>query len=673
MPSSYPLGDPTRLGARLHGAATNVAVYSTAGDYGGSVSFCVLDDDGTERRFPLSTTPAGIWHARIDGLSPGLRYGFRASGPTDPARRIYFNPATLLVDPYALALTGTGTPRGRYSVLVDTTFDWGNDHPSRTRLADSVIYETHVRGFTMTHPDVEPKLRGTYAGLASPVILDYLVGLGVTAVQLLPVHESLTEQRLLDRNLTNYWGYSTIGYFSPNSRYATGSRGQQVNEFKAMVKALHAAGLEVILDVVYNHTAEGPIDQPALAWRGLANDAYYRFDPNNPTRYADTTGTGNSLNAGRLQTLQTITDSLRYWVTEMHVDGFRFDLAGELLRQHDNPDRAAAFVDLLYQDPIINKVKIIAEPWDIGSYDLGYFAPGWSEWNDRCRNTIRSFWLTNTPIGELATRIAGSSDAFQGTHRGPDASINYVASHDGRTVNDLVTFAVKHNEANGDHNTDGPDETAVNYGSEGPSVDAAVEALRTRAIRNLLTTALVCQGVPMLLGGDERRRTQQGNNNAYCQDNPISWYDWTPTPAASAMTAFVTAAIALRRNHPALRRITFLTGAPGPTGHLDITWFGPDGQSPNWDNGAPFLGFVLAGDLTDRVDADGAALVDRDVAVLINNTSGDVTVTVPGRPDAPYTTLLTTATDTGSPPAAAPSGTVSVPAQAIVVATAARA
>jgi isoamylase len=671
MPGCAP-GDPNRLGATWDGTVTNLAVVSNVAEFGGTVTACVLADDGTEQRFALYPTPAGVWHGRISGLAPGQRYGFRAAGPYDPSRGLFFDPAVLLTDPYARALTPdpSGGPRSRHSVVVDAVFDWGGDSPPRIAHADSVIYETHVRGLTMQHPDVAPAQRGTFAALASQPLIEYLTGLGVTAVELMPVHEFVSEQRLLDKGLVDYWGYSTLGYFAPHSGYSSsGTTGQQVTEFRTMVKALHAAGIEVLLDVVYNHTAEGAPGQPALCWRGLANASYYRLDPDDPARYVDTTGTGNSIDPSRFDALRLITDSLRYWVQEMHVDGFRFDLAAELLRQHGSADRAAAFLDLLYQDPVLSTVKLIAEPWDSAQgdpYQLGSFPPPWGEWNDRSRDTIRRFWLAGGGIGELATRLAGSSDVFVGTRRGPEASINYVASHDGRTANDLVTYQDKHNEANGENNTDGPGfEFSSNFGVEGPTGDAATAAARTRAVRNLLLTLLLCQGTPMLLGGDERRRTQQGNTNAYCQDNPISWYDWSGDPQADDMIGFVTRAIGVRRAHAALLRNRFLAGA-GAGALPDVTWFGRDGAAPRWDGGDRFLGMLLAGDATGRLNAQGGAINDDDVAVLVNGSDTAATVPVPGRPGASYTVAITT--DDG--PAAGPSSSVLVPPYAVVVATA---
>ncbi|HKU11344.1 MAG TPA: glycogen debranching protein GlgX [Sinomonas sp.] len=670
-------GDPTRLGAAWDGTATNLAIYSSAGDYGGSVSVCILADDGGEQRLPLFPTPAGVWHGRITGLAPGQRYGVRVSGPHDPSRGLFFDPNVLLIDPYARALTPdpSGDPRRRQGVVVDGRYDWGDDRAPRIPLADSVIYESHVRGLTMRHPAVEPAKRGTYAGLAHPEVIGYLKNLGVTAVELMPVHESVSEPELLARGLVNYWGYETLGFFAPQGRYSSsGTRGEQVTEFRDLVKALHAEGLEVILDVVYNHTGEGGPGDPPLFLRGLANEVYYRLDPGNPGAYFDTTETGNSLDPGRLQSLRLITDSLRYWVEEMHVDGFRFDLAAELLRQHGLVDRAAAFVDLLGQDPSLAQVKLIAEPWDVGqtdSYEAGSFQPGWSEWNDLTRDGVRSFWLDGGRTGDLATRLAGSSDRFEGTHRGPEASINYLASHDGRTANDLVTYSAKHNEANGNNNTDGPSfEFAVNFGVEGPSDDPAIEGPRAQAVRNMLATLLLCQGVPMLLGGDERRRTQQGNNNAYCQDNELTWYDWADTPRTTAMTTFVSTLIAVRRAHPALRRNVFLTGKPGPGGLADITWFGVDGGAPDWSASSGFLGCLLAGDATGRSDPAGRALLDSDVVVLLNGTAQAASVAVPGRAGSAWTVILTTDTDTGAPPAGGTTGTtLTVPARTVLVAT----
>jgi isoamylase len=664
-PGGATRGDGAVLGAIPDGGGTNFAVFASSAAHGGAVTLCLLDDAGGERRVPM-WREHDVWTARVPGVGPGQLYGYRATGTRDPSRGLLFDGSRLLLDPYARAMTPVdpAQPRLLRSVVADGSFDWAGDRPPRRPWRDTVLYETHVRGISATHPGVPEGRRGTYAGLASAPVLDHLAGLGVTAVELMPVHQHLDEPFLLDRGLRNYWGYSTIGFFAPHAAYsAGGTRGEQVRELKEAVRALHARGLEVILDVVYNHTAEGSAGDPALAFRGLANDVYYRSDPADPGRYTDTTGTGNSLDTGRPEVLRLIMDSLRYWVTEMHVDGFRFDLAAELARQHGYVDRLSAFFDLVYQDPVLGRVKLIAEPWDVGapdSYQVGRFPDGWAEWNDHVRDTVRDFWRGRAPAADLGNRLGGSSDLFGASRRGPDASVNFVTAHDGKTLADLVTYAGKHNEANGESNRDGAgDDRADNYGVEGPTADVAISTLRRRQRRNLLGTLLVAQGVPMIAGGDEIGRTQRGNNNAYCQDNEISWYDWSATDDAARMTAFVRRAVALRLGHPALRRTGFLTGGPPDAALPDVSWFGADGQpmSPaRWnDPGGHFLGFLLAGD---RVDPSGdgepgGGERDADVLVLLNAGPDEVRVPLPGRRGAAYTVALDTAAEDGAGSAAA--------------------
>ncbi|WP_206503060.1 glycogen debranching protein GlgX [Streptomyces chrestomyceticus] len=664
-PASPAPGDPYRLGAHWDGSGTSFAVYSSAGAYGGSVELCLLGEGG-ERRLPMAVD-CDIWHTYVPGAGPGQGYGYRAHGPFAPARGLRFDPSRLLLDPYARILKPTGE-RTLLPLLADPAFDWGDDRAPRHPWSRTILYETHVKGLTARHPEVPAPLRGTYAGLAHPAVIGHLNRLGVTAVELMPVHQFLPEPFLLDRGLTNYWGYSTIGFFAPHAAYSsTGHEGGQITEFKAMVKALHAAGIEVILDVVYNHTAEGPPDDPTLSFRGLANEIYYRLDPADPARYVDTTGTRNTLNAGRPEVLRLIMDSLRYWITEMHVDGFRFDLAATLARQYGYVDRLAAFFGLLHQDPVVGRAKLVAEPWDVGapdSYQVGRFPPGWNEWNDRYRDTVRDFWRGRPAVGGLASRIAGSADLYAPERRGPDASVNFLTCHDGMTLTDLVTYAQKHNEANGEHNRDGTDDNrSANYGVEGPTRDPVIVSVRERQRRNLLATLLLSQGCTMLHGGDELGRTQGGNNNAYCQDNPTSWYDWSaPTP----LTDFVRRAVALQRDHPVLRRTAFLTGSGNPP---DIAWYDREGRPmtpARWDDPATrFLAFLLAG--------DRAAAPDTDLLALLNSGADTVDFPVPGRPGAVYEVVLDTTAPDGAPAASATLKTgdvCTVPARTVWVATA---
>jgi isoamylase len=657
-------GNPRQLGATWDGTATNFAVFSSTAAYGGSVTLALLDDAPgggiTERREPM-WPDQDVWSCRVPGVGPGQRYGYRVSGPYDPGRGLRFDPSVLLADPYAYAFTPADPtqPRRMYSVVVDPAFDWGEDRPPRRPWSNTVVYETHVKGLTARHPEVSQEQRGTYAGLTHPAVLEHLTGLGVTAVELMPVHQFVPEQVLLDRQLTNYWGYSTLGYFAPHAAYSSsGNRGAQLREFREMVRALHAAGLEVVLDVVFNHTAEGESEQPALSFRGLANEVYYRLDPTDPSRYIDTTGTGNSLDAGRPEVLRLICDSLRWWVTGMHVDGFRFDLAAALARQHGSVDRLAAFFDLLYQDPVLSGVKLIAEPWDVGvsdSYEVGRFPVGWVEWNDTYRDIVRDFWRGRGQRRDLASRVAGSSDIYGSTRRGPDASMNFLTAHDGMTLADLVSYARKHNEANGEANRDGaPDDRSTNHGVEGPTDDPVVRAVRARHRRSLLATMLISQGVTMIGGGDELGRTQGGNNNAYCQDGPMSWYDWTSTEDSRAMTAFTAYAVRLQATHPALRRRSFLTGTTDGAGTLrDVTWIGADGaglSDDDWaDPDARFLGWLLAGDRVDLLDAEGVPLIDDDVLVLTNAGAEPVTLPLPGRPGATWTIELDSSFVDGTP------------------------
>ena len=651
---SWP-GRPYPLGAASGPDGTNFAVASTIAT---GVTLCLFDAAGGERQLPLLERDAGVWHGFVPGVRPGQRYGYRVSGPYEPALGLRCNPNKLLLDPYARAVAGEidwvdavfgytpGTPDGfsgldsaphvPRGLVVDGGFDWGSDSPPAVPYSDTIIYETHVKGFTQFHPGVPPELRGTYAGLASPAALDHLTSLGVTAVELLPVHQHADDGFLRARGLNNYWGYSTLGFFAPHAGYSAevraGRQGGQVAEFKGMVKALHAAGLEVILDVVFNHTAEGNHLGPTLSFRGLDNQAYYRLVADDPRFYFDTTGTGNSLNPDDPNCLRLIMDSLRYWITEMHVDGFRFDLAVALARENGGFDRVSAFFDLISQDPVVSRVKLIAEPWDVGqpdSFDLGNFPALWSEWNGKYRDTVRDFWRGGAgTLPDLATRLTGSADLYGPSSRRPNASINFVTSHDGFTLRDLVSFDQKHNEANGESDNDGTDDNlSWNCGAEGPTEDPEILALRARQSRALLATLMLSLGVPMLLGGDELGRTQRGNNNAYCQDNEISWFDWGSVD--NDLLAFTRALIAARRRHHALRRRRFASGALRD----DIEWFTPAGSAmtdSDWSAGWT-RSVVAYFDGTRDADRDdrGRPMLDDDLLLLINGWWEPLTFTLP--------------------------------------------
>ncbi|BCJ47605.1 glycogen operon protein GlgX homolog [Actinoplanes ianthinogenes] len=639
----FPLG--ATAGEQFGVAGTNFAIASSVAD---RVTLCLFDAEGRETQVPVRDNDADVWHVFVPGVGPGQAYGYRVGGPWLPDRGLRCNPAKLLLDPYAKAISGSVTfgpevlgqdeadpakpsaldsaphvPRG---LVTDPAFTWADRIRPRYDYSDTVLYEIHVKGFTMRHPDIPAELRGTYAGLAHEAAIGYLTGLGVTTVELLPVHQSVPEAFLTGRNLTNYWGYNTIGYFAPHNGYSAavraGQPGGQVAEFKAMVDALHRAGLEVVLDVVFNHTAEAGPDGPALCFRGIDNTAYYRTVPGDPGVYVDTTGCGNSLNAGDPITLQLMLDSLRYWITEMHADGFRFDLAPTLARQEGAYDKVSAFLDMVAQDPVVSQVKLIAEPWDVGqvdSYDLGRFPPLWREWNGKYRDTMRNFWASRpVGIGEFATRFTGSSDLYGRSGRRPTASVNLITVHDGFTLRDLVSYNDKHNEANGEHNHDGTDDNASwNCGAEGATDDPGILALRARQSRAMLTTLLLSFGVPLLLGGDEIGRTQRGNNNAYCQDNEITWFDWASRD--EALKDFTTRLIAFRQSHPVFRRRRFLTGAEAS----DLRWFTPSGKpmdGGDWaDPGARAIAIYLDGsDAPDRA-GDGTLLLDDDFLVLVNS------------------------------------------------------
>ena len=664
------------LGATSDDEGANFALFSPAAT---SVDVCLFDDDGAQTRVPLRESTGHVWHGYVRGVGPGSRYGFRVDGPFDPRKGLRFNANKLLVDPYARALDGEfllddavfGFPAGHdgavghddtvrddrdsapyvpKSVVVRDEFDWSGDRRPNRPWADTVLYETHVRGFTMRHPSVPPELRGTFAGLAHPAAVEHLTSLGVTAIELMPVHHFVSEVGLLRRGLTNYWGYNTLGYFAPHAGFSSsGSRGQQVTEFKQMVKAMHDAGIEVILDVVYNHTAESDELGPTLAFRGIDNAGYYRL--RDGRYYVNHTGTGNTLNLGERHTLALVTDSLRYWVTQMHVDGFRFDLASTLTRSATGVDKRSAFLAVVHQDPVLSQVKLIAEPWDLGEggYQLGGFPPPWSEWNDRFRNSARDFWLRGpTGVRELGTRLSGSSDLYQGDGRRPYASINYVTCHDGFTLHDLVTYADKHNDANHENNRDGPnDNHNWNCGHEGETDDSAVNRIRDRAIRGLLSTMLLSTGVPMLSHGDEIGRTQRGNNNTYCQDNELSWIDWTN--ADHALLDFTRRVIALRRAHPVFRQGSFFTG--GAAAHVDgvdapahgdsdgvkdLAWFGVDGAEMTasaWnDTRARTLAMRLSGNDIRQLGPRGERIVDQSFLVVFHGGLEPVVFMLPGEP-----------------------------------------
>jgi glycogen operon protein len=640
-------GRPYPLGAAYDGGGTNFSMFSEAAE---AVELCLFDDEGGEERLRMEEVDAFCWHAYLPAVAPGQRYGYRVHGPWAPGRGQRCNPAKLLLDPYAKAIEGQvdwdqacfpynfgdensrndddSAPFVPRSVVHNPYFDWGNDRPPDIQLNESVIYEVHVKGFTIRHPEIPEAQRGTYSGLAHPAAIEYLTRLGVTAVELLPVHQFVHDAHLVDQGLRNYWGYNSIGFLAPHNSYAaTGQRGEQVAEFKAMVRALHEAGIEVILDVVYNHTAEGSHLGPVLSMKGIDNAAYYRLVADDKRFYYDTTGTGNSLNVGHPHTLQLIMDSLRYWVTEMHVDGFRFDLAASLARQFHEVDRLSAFFDLIQQDPIVSQVKLIAEPWDIGEggYQVGNFPALWSEWNGRYRDTVRDFWRGQpATVGEFASRLTGSSDLYQADTRHPGASVNFVTAHDGFTLRDLVSYNDKHNEANGEGGSDGESyNRSWNCGVEGDTDDKAILALRRRQQANFLTTLLLSQGVTMLLGGDESGRSQRGNNNAYCQDNEISWHDWDRVD--DDLLDLTRRLIALRREHPVLRRRRWFQGR-SIRGSVDLGWCKPDGSEMGDDDwnarSASSVGlFLNGGAITDR-DRRGQR-VTGDSFLLLFNAHGD--------------------------------------------------
>ena len=652
LPRTRP-GRPYPLGATWDGGGVNFALF---GEHATAVALCLYDerDPGKEiRQVRIEQRTDQVWHVYVPGIRPGALYAFRVNGPYEPRQGHRFNPAKALLDPYAKAIAGTlqwndaffgyraGDPAGDVqpddrdsapylpkSVVIDPAFDWEGDRPPLTRWSRTVIYEVHVKGFTRLHPEVAPELRGTYAGLAAPAAVRHLTELGVTAVELLPVHHSVTEKYQADRGLANYWGYNSIGFFCPDSRYsASGHLGQQVDEFKQMVKTLHRAGIEVILDVVYNHTAEGNHLGPTLSFRGIDNAAYYRLSPEDPRYHVDYTGTGNTLNMRHPRTIQLMMDSLRYWVLDMHVDGFRFDLAAALARELHDVDRLSAFFDVIHQDPVISQVKLIAEPWDLGEggYQVGNFPVGWAEWNGKYRDTIRRYWRGDAgQVAELAYRLTGSSDLYEMGGRRPYASVNFVTAHDGFTLADLVSYEAKHNLANGEDNRDGTDDNSSwNCGVEGPTADPKIVALRERQMRNFLATLFLSQGIPMLLAGDEIGRTQRGNNNAYCQDNELSWLAWPPAETGRRLMDFTRRLIRLKHENPVFHRRTFFQGRRIQGSAVkDLAWLRSDGQEmtdEEWpDSGSRSLGLRLSGDAIEEVDDMGEPIVGDTFLILLN-------------------------------------------------------
>jgi glycogen operon protein len=650
-------GNPYPLGATWDGSGVNFAIFSENAEH---VDLCLFESDGEdEQRVRMTEQTDLVWHCYLPDVRPGQRYGYRMHGRYEPRRGHRFNPAKLLIDPYAKRIDGSvewddslfGYRIGGgedeaderdsaafvpKSVVVNHAFVWGNDRQLRTPLDRTLIYEVHVKGFTQLHPEVPEELRGTYAGFGSAASIDYLSNLGITAVELMPVHQHADERHLVERGLTNYWGYNTIGFFAPDVRYS--ATGEPVSEFKTMVKRLHDAGIEVILDVVYNHTGEGNHLGPTLSFRGIDNAAYYRLNPDDPSTYVDYTGTGNTLDATSPRVLQLIMDSLRYWITEMHVDGFRFDLASALARELHDVDKLGSFFDIIHQDPIINQVKLIAEPWDVGpgGYQVGNFPVGWAEWNGKYRDTVRRFWKgVGGQAAELAYRLSGSSDLYAGSGRRPHASINFVTSHDGFTLNDLVSYELKHNEANGESNEDGErNNESMNFGVEGPTDEDAVIEAREKQKRNVLATLLLSQGVPMLLGGDEIGRSQHGNNNGYAQDNQISWFSWNRAQRDRRLLAFTRALIRLLKSHPVLRRRRFFQGRQIRGSRVkDLTWLAPDGTEmtdEQWqETGVRTLAVQFAGDAIEERGPRNERVIDDTLLVIFNADERPVAFTLP--------------------------------------------
>ena len=673
-------GKPFPRGATWDGEGVNFSLFSANAD---RVELCIFDPSGRRelQRITLREHTAEMWHAYLPEARPGMLYGYRVYGPYDPARGHRFNPNKLLIEPYAKHIEGSlrwsdahfgyrvghsradlsfdrrdsapGMPRCR---VIDPAFTWGDDRPPRVPWNDTVIYEVHVRGFTMRHPEVPPALRGTYAGLATAPVIDHLRRLGITTVELMPVHTFVDDRYLVEKGLRNYWGYNTIGFFAPDMRYSATGR---ISEFKTMVKTLHSAGIEVILDVVYNHTAEGNHLGPTLCFRGIDNASYYRLSPENPRYYMDFTGCGNTLNLQHPRVLQLIMDSLRYWVQEMHVDGFRFDLASALARELYDVDRLGSFFDTIGQDPVLSQVKLIAEPWDVGAggYQVGNFPPGWHEWNDKYRDTMRAYWKGDGGlIGDFARRFTGSSDLYEASGRKPYASINFITAHDGFTLQDLVSYNNKHNEANGEDNRDGHDNNlSWNCGVEGPTDDPQINALRTRQKRNMIATLLLSQGVPMLLAGDELGHTQNGNNNAYCQDNEISWLDWNLDEKQQEFLDFVARMVAFRRAHCAFSGRKYLKSGPASGGggeEREISWLTPAGRemtNEEWNQDfARCLGLYLAGERLASIDQRGRVITDDNFLLLFNAHHETIPFTLPAfRPGIRWQVVLDTAREQG--------------------------
>jgi isoamylase len=698
--SSYPLG------ANFDGGGTNFALFSEIAE---KVELCLIGDDGHETRISLDEVDGYIWHAYLPTVSPGQRYGFRVHGPFDPSAGHRCDPSKLLLDPYGKSFDGefrfgqalysydidaaahdpaeTGTPprvdslgHTMTSVVINPFFDWATDRAPRRPYHETVIYEAHVKGMTQTHPAIPEALRGTYAGLAHPAIIDHLKSLNVTAIELMPVHQFLHDSRLLDLGLRNYWGYNTFGYFAPHNQYvANPHAGGAVNEFKSMVRAFHEQGIEVILDVVYNHTAEGNQLGPTINFRGIDNAAYYRLVDEDLRFYKDFTGTGNSLNARNPHTLQLIMDSLRYWVTEMHVDGFRFDLASTLAREFYDVDRLSAFFDLVQQDPVVSQVKLIAEPWDVGEggYQVGNFPGLWTEWNGKYRDTVRDYWRGEpATLGEFASRLTGSSDLYEATGRRPSASINFVVAHDGFTLNDLVSYNEKHNEANGEHNQDGENHNrSWNCGVEGPTDDPEILDLRRRQMRNIMATLMLSQGTPMIAHGDEIGRTQHGNNNVYCQDSELSWMDWSLVDKNADQLAFTRKVTALRKSHPVFRRRRFFDGEPIRTSDevRDIAWLTPAGKEMTHEDwGAEFdkcIAVFLNGEAIPEPDARGHRVVDDSFMLCFNAHDHPVDFVMPGDDYAKeWTAELDTTDSTGAVKLVLSHGDqVSLPGRALLV------
>ena len=688
------------LGATYDGSGTNFGVFSEAAE---KVELCLFDADGAESRVTLPEVDGFVWHGFIPNIEPGQRYGYRVYGPYDLATGQRCNPNKLLIDPYAKAIDSTfewnqslfgynfsdpdsrndedsavGTPK---AVVINPYFDWGVDRPPQHAYADTVIYEAHVKGLTQTHPDIPENVRGTYAAVAHPVIIEHLKSLGVNAIELMPVHHFVNDSTLIEKGLSNYWGYNTIAFLAPDAKYSSSSTpGGQVQEFKAMVRALHEADIEVILDVVYNHTAEGNHMGPTLSMRGIDNAAYYRLVDDDKRYYMDYTGTGNSLNVGHPHTLQLIMDSLRYWVTEMHVDGFRFDLASTLAREFYDVDKLSTFFELVQQDPTVSQVKLIAEPWDVGpgGYQVGNFPPQWTEWNGKYRDTVRDYWRGEpATLDEFAYRLTGSADLYERTARRPVASINFVVSHDGFTLRDLVSYNDKRNEANKEDNRDGESHNrSWNCGAEGPTKDPEINALRARQQRNFLTTLLLSQGVPMIAHGDELGRTQQGNNNVYCQDNELSWIDWAN--ADTELMEFTRAVSALRTAHPVFRRRRFFSGKPvgrrGGEGLPDIAWLAPDGSEmtgEDWESGfAKSIAVYLNGQGIPDLDVRGQRVTDDSFVLCFNAHYESIEFTLPPKDFGPAWVPVIYTADTTTAEEAKPvtAGTkVSVDARAVMV------